>query len=100
MTFAAIRSTSLTISLEKKQLRFVTKWMCEKASILPGERIRDDCRKNLAKATALQIPDTCSTSDSESQGSITSLKDEVNQAETIVMVNSCLDKIGETPVTK
>ena len=74
--------------------------MCDKASILPGERICDDCRKNLAKATALQIPDTCSTSDSESQESITSLKDEVNQAETIVMVNSCLDKIGETPVTR
>ena len=45
---------------KKNQLRFVTKWMCEKASILPGERICDDCRKNLAKATALQIPDTCS----------------------------------------
>ena len=73
--------------------------MCEKASILPDERICDDCR-NLAKATALQIPDTCSISDSESQGSITSLKDETNQAETIVMVNSCLDKIWEMPVSK
>ena len=35
--FAAIPSTSLT--RKKTQLRLVTNWMCEKASILPGEHI-------------------------------------------------------------
>ena len=41
-------------------LRLVTKWMCEKASILSGERICDDCRKILGKIMALQTPDSYS----------------------------------------
>ena len=77
--------------------------MCDKASILPGERICDDCRKKLTKTTTLQIPDSCSVSDSESQGSVASLSDELHQiskSETVVVMNDFLGKIAETSVTR
>ena len=79
---------------KKNQLRLVTKWKCDKASILPGERI---CRMKLVKATTLQIPDSCSVSDSESQGSVASLSDELHQiskTEIVVAMNDFSGKIG------
>ena len=67
----------------KNQLRLVTKWMCEKApSILPGEKICDDCRKKLAVTSLPQLSDSCSISDSESDRTVSPPGNEVLQVET------------------
>lgn len=94
--FAAIPSTDLI--RKKNQLRLVTKWMCEKTpSISPGEKICDDCRKNLPKASVPQS----SISDSECDRSLSPPSDEelqFDKSESLMMVNKCLDAIGETPL--
>ena len=59
-----------------------TKWMCEKASsISPGEKICDDCREKLAKASFPQTCD-CSVSDSESDKIVSPPSDEELQVDT------------------
>ena len=64
--------------------------MCEEASsISPGEKICDDCRKKLGKAS---FPQTCdsSVSDSESDKILSPPSDEelqVDTSESLMMVN-------------
>ena len=78
--------------------------MCEKApSILPGERICDDCRKILAKTSLL--PPSTSSFDPDSNTAISPPSDEefrldTCDTESLTVVNQCLDTIGDTPLTK
>ncbi len=98
---------------KKNLLRQVTKKMCEKfPSILPGQKICDDCRKKVVKYSP---PRSSSESDrtvsppgevplppdssSESDRTV-SPRSKVLQADTCEFVNQYLDTIGETPITK
>lgn len=87
---------------KKNQLRLVTKWMCEKTpSILPGDKICDSCRKKLTTASPPK-PSDSSASASESDGALSPPDEElqVDTGQSLMMVNQCLDTIGETPLTK
>ena len=79
-------------SHKRKNLRPVTKWMCERVpSISVGSKICDDCRKKLAKVpTALS-----SASEIESESEVY-----VSVPESLASINQCLGEIGETPVSK
>ena len=76
--------------------------MCEKTpSILPGDRICDSCRKELT-TVSLPHPSDSFVSDSESDGTISPPDEDVHvdTGESLMIVNQCLDTIGETPLTK
>ena len=85
---------------KKSQLRQVTKKMCELfPSIMPGDKICDDCRKKVAKYSPPQPP-----SDSSSESDRTALPPiemlQVDTCESLRLVNQYLDTVGETPITK
>ena len=87
---------------KKSQLRIVTKRMCEKVpSILPGEKICDSCRKELAaKSEQQSLPQE--QSDSSPESDVVSPSDEMldHPLATLAAANKHLDAIGETPLTK
>ena len=73
--------------------------MCEIfPSILPGDKICDDCRKKLAKYSPPQPSD----SSSESDGTVSPPSEvlQVDTCESLLLVNQYLDTVGETPITK
>lgn len=90
---------------KKNQLRQVTKKVCEKfPSILPGEKICDDCRKKVAKFSPPKPSEPSEPSDNSSESDrIVSPSGEVFQVDTcesLLVVNQYLDTTGETPITK
>ena len=86
---------------KKNQLRIVTKKICEKLpSVLPGDKICDDCRKKVAAESKRQsLPQEHSNSASESD--VVSADEEYDYPLAIQAVaNEYLDVIGETPLTR
>ena len=84
-------------STKRKNLRPVTKWMCQKVpSIIEGSKICDSCRKELAKYN----PDL---KDSELTPISPPCSDEVpytNPSTSMSLLNQYLHDTGETPITK
>ena len=76
--------------------------MCQKVpSFLPGEKICDSCRKELAAKTEQQsLPQE--QSDSSPESDVVSPSDEMfdHPLATLAAANEHLDAIGETPLTK
>ena len=68
---------------------------------MPGDKIYDNCRKKLTTASLSQ-PSDSPISDSESDGALSPPDEElqVDTCQSLMMVNQCLDTIGETPLTK
>ena len=85
---------------KKNQLRVVTKRICEKVpSILPGEKICDSCRKQLAAESEWQsLPQ--GHSDSFPESDVVSPTDEMfgHPLATLAVANEHLDAIGEKPL--
>ncbi len=83
-------------STRRKNLRLVTKSMCDKADISMGSKICDSCRKKLARLpdleTVLKSSVKCDSP----------LKDEqyLDAPEAMAAMNRCLSEIGETPLPK
>ena len=106
-------------TFKRKNLRPVTRWMCEKAPhISIGARICDSCRKKLSRAF---IPDVCvesadAHSDSDAEDFLQqrpsllegdsaiqpSLFEEHSQpsSASLALVNQCLKESGKTPIRK
>ena len=81
-------------SYKRKNLRQVTKWMCERApSISMGSKICDNCRKKLAKIPTTSQVSSASELESESEFY-------ADTSESLASLNQCLGEIGETPVSK
>ena len=81
-------------SYKRKNLRPVTKWMCERApSISMGSKICDNCRKKLAKVPT--TPQVSSASEYETENEVYA-----DTSESLASLNQCLCEIGETPVSK
>ena len=84
----------------KKNLRLVTKWMCEKATkILMGSKICDSCRKKLTKISA-PISDFDDNQESDVSESNDEAEEDAYVDEPLSAINSCLSEIGETPIRK
>ena len=80
-------------SSKKKNLRPVLPWMLEKTpSLMPGAKICDSCRKELAQlaAESNRLDDPCDELDSSY----------VCQQDDLKSINECLKSIGEIPVIK
>ena len=72
-------------SSKRKNLRQVTKWMCERAPYMSiGSNICDNCRKKLAKIPT--TPQVSSASELQSE----------SDSESLASLNQCLGGIGET----
>ena len=88
----------------KSLLRPVTKWMCEKNSLIQmGMRICDTCRKKLAKVS--KAPDLSLDAEPDSSSSDLASDYEMKyeqsvRGSSVRMINHCLTELGETPVTK
>ena len=79
-------------SSRKKNLRPVSKWMCEKApSISLREKICDDCRKKLSKVPATTVSDSEVESDTDVYTEV---------SDSLAPLNLCLGALGETPICK
>ena len=102
---------------KRKNLRPVTKWMCEKAPLVSiGTRICDSCRKKLSAVVIPAVPvesDTNSDCDTEElvDYSVCSLQPaddssihpslfEDDPQPSLTLVNQCLKESGKTPITK
>ena len=84
----------------KKNLRPVTKWMCEKATkILMGSKISDSCRKKLTKVSA-PISDFDDNQESDVSESNDEAEEDAYVDKPLSAINSCLSEIGETPIRK
>lgn len=71
---------------QRKGLRPVSEWMCEKApKISMRDRICDSCRKKLAKVS---LSPSCE------------VDTDVYKADPLTSVNQCLGELGETPICK
>ena len=84
----------------QRQLRVVKGWMCEKApTIFEGQKICDSCRKELTKmSSVMETSMACPESDSEPEKDFEPLQFE--SCESVSVVNTCLETLGETPITK
>ena len=101
---------------KRKNLRPVSRWMCEKAPhISIGARICDSCRKKLSRAF---IPDVSADTNSDSDAEDSSLQqpssleedssiqpslfeeDSQPSSASLALVNQCLKESGKTPITK
>ena len=102
---------------KRKNLRPVTKWMCEKAPhVSIGTRICDSCRKKLSAVVIPDVPvesDTNSDCDTEElvDYSVCSLQPvddfsihpslfEDDPQPSLTLVNQCLKESGKTPIMK
>ena len=78
----------------RKNLRLVTKWMCEKVpKILMGSKVCDSCRKKLK-----DLPDIPQSEFSDLDH--TAEADDDYVVEPLLAINHCLTEIGETPIVK
>jgi len=80
-------------SSKKKNLRPVLPWMLEKIpSLVPGAKVCDSCRKELAQLEVESDPFNNSSNELDSTY--------ICQQESLKSVNECLQAIGETPIIK
>ena len=92
-----------THSSREKNMRSVSVWMCEKMpSLSLGSKICNDCRLKLAR---LPTPPECSTAcDFEPPASPECISSDesflIGAAQSRLLVNECMDSIGETPITQ
>ena len=94
-------------SSQRKNLRDVLPWMCERVPSIPvGAKICDECRNRVGK---LPIPETVPSISSDSDGeipedigdadfeSLQAMKSQ-EHAEALQGINDCLGKVGQTPI--
>ena len=90
----------------KKTMRCVSKGMCEKMpSLSLGSKICDVCRKKLAKLPSPfeHFPDPDSASPPVCASLDTSSSEEellLGTSQSRILVNECMESLGETPFTK
>ena len=90
-------------SSERKNLRPVLPWMCEKIpSLILGAKMCDDCRKKVAKLPAPEAESEAPLESSEeANASSYSLCEELRSPyESLESGNQCLTALGETPIVK
>ena len=95
-------------AVHKKSLRPVTSRMCKihpELGLSVGSRMCDNCRKQLAKTSAMTLPSadilpsSSSSSTSITSPEITELHDHgAERLESIKAVSKCLEDLGETPI--
>ena len=87
----------------KKNLRLVTKRMCEEHpqfNLSVESRICDSCRKQLARTVSTQEENSSDSSTSSIPSPVPVEFDEVERLESLQLVSKCLEDIRETPITK
>ena len=92
-------------SSRRRNLRTVNKWMCEKMpSLSLGSKICDDCRRKLARLPTLSEQSSDHEYDLESSACSSSAVSEesfkLDEIESRMVFNQCMESIGETPFTQ